>query len=166
MVAAVAAFGYARQSVPILFVALAGFGIIAALFGPIKYGILPDHLERAQLPAGNALIEGATFIAILTGTIAGGLAERGGEPLVFCVLVLSVRNRLLDVQPAHPANGRRRAESESLVQHRRLDRGDDPPFARRRKAMVGRAGDELVLAGRHRRAVAAAAADQEFHRRQ
>ena len=88
-VAAVAAFGYARQSAPILFMALAGFGIIAALFGPIKYGILPDHLERAQLPAGNALIEGATFIAILTGTITGGLAGRGGEPLVFSALVMS-----------------------------------------------------------------------------
>jgi acyl-[acyl-carrier-protein]-phospholipid O-acyltransferase/long-chain-fatty-acid--[acyl-carrier-protein] ligase len=89
LVAAVAAFGYARQSVLILFVALAGFGIIAALFGPIKYGILPDHLERAQLPAGNALIEGATFISILGGTIAGALAGRGGEPLVFCALVMS-----------------------------------------------------------------------------
>ena len=59
-----------------LFVALAGFGVIAALFGPIKYGILPDHLAREQLPAANALIEGATFIAILTGTIAGGLARQ------------------------------------------------------------------------------------------
>ncbi len=88
-VAALAALGYARQSVPVLFVALAGFGVIAALFGPIKYGILPDHLQREQLPAGNALVEGATFIAILTGTIVGGLAARGGETLVFSALVMS-----------------------------------------------------------------------------
>src|SRR5215831_7159210 len=54
------------------------FGVIAALFGPIKYGILPDHLAREELPAGNALVEGATFLAILLGTIVGGFAARGG----------------------------------------------------------------------------------------
>lgn len=87
-VAGLAAWGYARQSIPILFVALAGFGVIAALFGPLKYGILPDHLRREQLPAGNALIEGATFIAILTGTIVGGIAARGGDSTTFVWLVM------------------------------------------------------------------------------
>jgi acyl-[acyl-carrier-protein]-phospholipid O-acyltransferase/long-chain-fatty-acid--[acyl-carrier-protein] ligase len=88
-VAALAVLGYARQSVPLLFAALACFGVIAALFGPIKYGILPDHLARAELPAGNALVEGATFIAILSGTIVGGLAARGGgDVAAFAVLVL------------------------------------------------------------------------------
>ena len=88
-VAGLAVLGFARQSVPLLFGALAGFGVIAALFGPIKYGILPDHLRREQLPAGNALVEGATFVAILTGTIVGGLAARGGgEVAAFAVLVL------------------------------------------------------------------------------
>ena len=88
-VAALAVLGFALQSVPILFGALAGFGVIAALFGPIKYGILPDHLRRAELPAGNALVEAATFIAILTGTIVGGLAARGGGDVAgFAALVL------------------------------------------------------------------------------
>ena len=59
---------------PILFVALGLFGVVAALFGPVKYGILPEKLETAELPAGNALVEGATFLAILIGTIAGGIA--------------------------------------------------------------------------------------------
>ena len=48
--------------------------VISALFGPIKYGILPDHLERRELPAANAWIEGGTFIAILTGTIAAAVS--------------------------------------------------------------------------------------------
>ena len=88
-VAALAVLGYARQSVPLLFGALAGFGVIAALFGPLKYGILPDHLAREQLPAGNALVEGATFIAILTGTLVAGLAARGGGDVAsFALLVL------------------------------------------------------------------------------
>jgi acyl-[acyl-carrier-protein]-phospholipid O-acyltransferase/long-chain-fatty-acid--[acyl-carrier-protein] ligase len=89
-IAALAAWGYLRASLPLLFVALFGFGILGALFGPIKYGILPDHLRREQLPAGNALVEGATFVAILLGTIAGGLAARdGGDAGLFAALVMS-----------------------------------------------------------------------------
>jgi acyl-[acyl-carrier-protein]-phospholipid O-acyltransferase/long-chain-fatty-acid--[acyl-carrier-protein] ligase len=88
-VACMAVLGYARQELPVLFVALACFGMIAALFGPIKYGILPDHLKREQLPAGNALVEGATFVAILTGTITGGVAARGGgDAVAFSALVV------------------------------------------------------------------------------
>ncbi|MBV9555902.1 MAG: hypothetical protein JO254_02375 [Pseudolabrys sp.] len=71
-VALVAVWGFMTGSFLILFIALFGFGVIASLFGPIKYGILPDHLAREELTTGNALVEGATFIAILAGTIAGG----------------------------------------------------------------------------------------------
>lgn len=88
-VAGLAVAGFVLHSIVLLFVALFGFGVIGALFGPIKYGILPDHLERSELPAGNALVEGATFIAILLGTIAGGLAARnGGDPATFSGLVM------------------------------------------------------------------------------
>ena len=87
--AALAVLGYATASLPILFVALFGFGILAALFGPIKYGILPDHLQREQLPAANALVEGATFVAILLGTIVGGVATRGqSEAAPFAALLM------------------------------------------------------------------------------
>jgi len=88
-VAALAAWGYVQASLPLLYGALLGFGILAALFGPIKYGILPDHLRLEQLPIGNALVEGATFVAILLGTIAGGLASRGeGSHALFAALVI------------------------------------------------------------------------------
>lgn len=89
--ALVAVAGFALQSVPLLFVALALFGTLSTLFGPIKYGILPDHLQKSELPAGNALIEGATFIAILLGTIVGGLASRdGGDPTKISAAMLLV----------------------------------------------------------------------------
>jgi MFS family permease len=89
-VAALAAWGYVRNSLPLLFAALFSFGVLAALFGPIKYGILPDHLRREQLPSGNALVEGATFVAILLGTIAGGIAARQGTHAgVFAGLVMA-----------------------------------------------------------------------------
>ena len=87
--AGTAVLGFLLHSVPVLFVALGLFGTIAALFGPIKYGILPDHLRREELPAGNALVEAATFLAILLGTIAAGAASAmGGSGLVFGALVM------------------------------------------------------------------------------
>jgi acyl-[acyl-carrier-protein]-phospholipid O-acyltransferase/long-chain-fatty-acid--[acyl-carrier-protein] ligase len=88
-IAFIAVFGFATHSVFVLFVALFLFGVIGSLFGPIKYGILPDHLQRSELPAANALVEGATFIAILLGTIIGGLAAReGGDPASFAMLMI------------------------------------------------------------------------------
>src|SRR6516162_8861325 len=81
--------GFWFHSVPVLFVALACYGVIGSLFGPIKYGILPDHLARSELPAANALVEGATFIAILLGLIVGGMAAKdGGDPASFAVLMI------------------------------------------------------------------------------
>ena len=55
------------------------FGIVAALFGPVKYAMLPDQLSVGELATGNALVEGATFMAILIGTIAGGQFVSGSS---------------------------------------------------------------------------------------
>jgi acyl-[acyl-carrier-protein]-phospholipid O-acyltransferase/long-chain-fatty-acid--[acyl-carrier-protein] ligase len=88
-IALLAIVGFTLSSVPTLFVALFGFGVIAALFGPIKYGILPDHLQSSALPAANALVEGATFIAILTGTItAGYFAAVAGATVIALTVAL------------------------------------------------------------------------------
>src|SRR5262245_2399613 len=89
-VAAIAVGGFWLHSVPLLFLALFLFGVIEAMFGPIKYGILPDHLARSELPAGNALIESATFIAILAGTIAGGLTAHDGPDQALFASVMMV----------------------------------------------------------------------------
>ena len=97
-VAGLAAIGFFWQSVPILFVTLGLFGIISALFGPLKYGLLPEKLETAELSAGNALVEGATFLAILIGTIAGGVAvaeAKGAELVVAVIGLLALASWLL-----------------------------------------------------------------------
>ncbi|BDV38709.1 acyl-[ACP]--phospholipid O-acyltransferase [Methylocystis bryophila] len=79
--AGIAVAGFYAGSTALLFFALFLFGALGALFGPAKYGILPDCLRREELPKGNALVEAATFIAILVGTILGGLAmEEGRDP--------------------------------------------------------------------------------------
>src|SRR6201992_1052170 len=88
-----AASGFFLHSVPLLFVALGLFGIVAALFGPVKYAMLPDQLSVSELATGNALVEGATFMAILIGTIAGGLFVSGTTHMgwvSFAVVGLSV----------------------------------------------------------------------------
>ena len=78
-IAAIAGLGFMLNSIGLLFLSIVLFGIGAALFGPIKFGILPDHLDSKELPAANALVEGATFLAILLGTILGGLAMVEGS---------------------------------------------------------------------------------------
>jgi acyl-[acyl-carrier-protein]-phospholipid O-acyltransferase/long-chain-fatty-acid--[acyl-carrier-protein] ligase len=75
----IAAAGFYFSSLALLYLSLFGLGIIAALFGPIKYGVLPDHLKREELVAGNALVEGATFAAIICGLVAGGFAAAEGR---------------------------------------------------------------------------------------
>jgi acyl-[acyl-carrier-protein]-phospholipid O-acyltransferase/long-chain-fatty-acid--[acyl-carrier-protein] ligase len=87
-IAGLAAVGFFLHSVEILFVTLGLFGIMAALFGPVKYGILPEKLKTAELPAGNALVEGATFLAILIGTIAGGIAVKSAKSPEFVVAIV------------------------------------------------------------------------------
>ena len=96
-IAGLAAVGFVLHSVTILFVTLGLFGIVAALFGPVKYGILPEKLKTGELPAGNALVEGATFLAILFGTIAGGIAVKSArtpELVVLVILALAVASWL------------------------------------------------------------------------
>lgn len=88
--AVLAAAGFLLHSVPILFVALALFGVVAAVFGPVKYGILPEKLDTAELAAGNALVEGATFLAILLGTIAGGVAVAEARSAAVVALIIAL----------------------------------------------------------------------------
>jgi len=54
-------------------------GMQSTFFGPAKYAILPELLDDETLVGGNALVAMATFLAILLGTITGGLVVAGGE---------------------------------------------------------------------------------------
>jgi acyl-[acyl-carrier-protein]-phospholipid O-acyltransferase / long-chain-fatty-acid--[acyl-carrier-protein] ligase len=70
---AIAAAGFYSGHVVLLMTVLFLMGVHSTFFGPIKYGILPAHLAAQELLAGNALIEAGTFLAILVGTILGGI---------------------------------------------------------------------------------------------
>ncbi|WP_300450448.1 MFS transporter [Accumulibacter sp.] len=69
----VAWLGFSAHSLPLLLGALFLLGLHSTLFGPVKYAILPQHLRENELVGGNALVEAGTFVAILIGTLAGGL---------------------------------------------------------------------------------------------
>ncbi|MEF8752524.1 MAG: MFS transporter [Accumulibacter sp.] len=73
LIMGIALLGFAIHSLPILFAALFLLGLHSTLFGPVKYAILPQHLRESELVGGNALVEAGTFVAILIGTLAGGL---------------------------------------------------------------------------------------------
>jgi len=69
------AIGLIFHSIPILLLALFSMGVHSAFFGPIKYAILPQHLDKNHVLGGTGLVEAGTYVAILLGTIAGGLLD-------------------------------------------------------------------------------------------
>jgi len=71
VIALMAILGFWLDNLPLLLTVLFLLGLQSTIFGPIKYGILPQVLERRELVGGNALVEMGTFVAILLGTIAG-----------------------------------------------------------------------------------------------
>lgn len=75
--------------VPFLLAVLFLMGAQAAVFGPVKYSILPQALHPSELITGNAWVEAATFLAILLGTMLGGwlIAQSFGLAGVSAVVV-------------------------------------------------------------------------------
>lgn len=87
---AAAIVGFWLQSLPLLMGLLFLLGAQATLFGPVKYSILPQSLDDQELVGGNALVEAATFLAILLGTLLGGflIALEGGALWVGVAVLL------------------------------------------------------------------------------
>ena len=79
-----AAYGFSSGQNEFLLAVLFFMGAQSAFFGPLKYGILPDHLKNKELVTGNAVIEAGTSLAILFGMIVGAQAvlRADGVPLV------------------------------------------------------------------------------------
>lgn len=69
----VAAYAFLAQSYMFLLLLLFLMGTQSALFGPVKYALLPQQLHSTELVSGNALVETGTFLAILLGTLIAGV---------------------------------------------------------------------------------------------
>lgn len=85
LIMSLAAVGFLMQSLVVLLVVLFLMGAQSTFFGPLKYGILPQHLDVQELTGGNGLIQMATYLAILVGTIIGGLLIALGHVGTFLV---------------------------------------------------------------------------------
>lgn len=88
IIAVVATIGLFLESVPLLFVALGLLGVQSAFFGPLKYGIIPQLLDEKDLTTGNAAVETGTKLAILIGTLAGGVLAINSHAKLYCSMVI------------------------------------------------------------------------------
>src|SRR3954452_8725321 len=65
--------GIMLANIPLMLGAVGLMGVHSTFFGPIKYAILPQHLHKDEVLGGTGLVEAATYIAILFGTILAGV---------------------------------------------------------------------------------------------
>ncbi|TDR20392.1 MFS transporter [Marinicella litoralis] len=84
-----ASLGFYLNSIPLLIFVLFLMGAQSTLFGPVKYGYLPEKLSNYELMGGNGLVESSTFISILLGTILGGILIAMDSFIPISVAVIS-----------------------------------------------------------------------------
>jgi 1-acyl-sn-glycerol-3-phosphate acyltransferase len=105
---AIGAAGFFLHSLPLLFTALFLGGVQSALFGPVKYAILPQHLKETELVGGNGMVEMGTSVAILFGMMLGGwlVAQEGWGVTAAAVVTMVISatgfllSRLIPPAPA------------------------------------------------------------------
>jgi len=91
--------------IPLMLTALLAMGIHSTFFGPIKYAILPQHLQRDEVLGGTGLVEAGTYVAILLGTILAGFLASKPDWAAAAVLFFACLGFLAgrQVPPAPPA---------------------------------------------------------------
>jgi 1-acyl-sn-glycerol-3-phosphate acyltransferase len=98
-VMALGAAGFLLRNLELLLTALFLGGVQSALFGPVKYAILPQQLKETELVGGNGLVEMGTSIAILLGMMLGGWmvsqAGWGITAVAFATIAFSALGLLL-----------------------------------------------------------------------
>lgn len=112
LIMVVGAAGLILMNIPLMLGALMAMGIHSTFFGPIKYAILPQHLDENEVLGGTGLVEAGTYIAVLGGTILGGLlivkdslGNYHAEYAAIVVFVVTLAGRLAAqfVPPAPPS---------------------------------------------------------------
>lgn len=87
----IACFGLYLQQLWLLVFVLFLMGLQSAMFGPLKYAYLPQHLNQQELVGGNGMIEMGTFAAILLGQILGAwLISHTAYGLITSIAVMSI----------------------------------------------------------------------------
>ncbi len=122
---ALGAVAIGLESEPLALGVIFLMGIHSTVFGPVKYAILPQHLAEKELLLGTGLVEGATFVAILLGQVAGGLLPAGvAGPAAIAVAVIGwIASRYIPSAPPasklaidwNPFTASRRALGEAFA---------------------------------------------------
>ncbi|HUJ01521.1 MAG TPA: MFS transporter [Usitatibacter sp.] len=92
-----------------LYTAIFLLGVHSTLFGPAKYAYLPQHLKEEELTGGNGMVEMGTFVAILLGTVAGGMLAKASNasawPIAAACLAVAIAGRAAaQFIPASPSD--------------------------------------------------------------
>ena len=97
--------GLMLANIPLMLVAVFAMGTHSTFFGPIKYAILPQHLQKDEVLGGTGLVEAGTYIAILLGTILAGFLAPRPEIVAAAVLGFALLGYLAgrQVPPAPPS---------------------------------------------------------------
>lgn len=112
LVMTLGALGFWLGSTQLLFFVLFCMGAQSTFFGPLKYGILPQHLADSELTGGNGLIQMGTYSAIIIGVVVGGVLAAlkgfGPFPIVGAVMTVAVlgwisARNIPSAQPSDPS---------------------------------------------------------------
>ena len=100
--------GILLENIPLMLAAVGLMGIHSTFFGPIKYAILPQHLEKDEVLGGTGLVEAGTYIAILLGTILAGILSPHPPVAAAATIGIAVLGLMAgrQVPPAPPAADR------------------------------------------------------------
>jgi 1-acyl-sn-glycerol-3-phosphate acyltransferase len=96
---AFAGWGFVHGDVVVLLACVFGMGLHSTLFGPVKFAYLPQHLSERELTGGNGMVEMGTFVAILLGSVAGGLLiampEVGAKAAALACVGVAIAGRIV-----------------------------------------------------------------------
>ena len=98
--------GFWLHSIPALMIALFLMGLHSTLFGPVKFSILPQHLESREIMGGTGLFEAGTFLAILGGQLLAGVIPARAAGLTAMGIAVLGYLAALAIPPAPPLRGR------------------------------------------------------------
>jgi MFS family permease len=89
----------------LMLLAVCAMGVHSTFFGPIKYAILPQHLQKDEVLGGTGLVEAGTYLAILGGTILAGALSADPSAAAAATIGLAALGYLTgrQVPPAPPA---------------------------------------------------------------
>ena len=82
--------GVVTAPIVLMLIAVTGLGVHSTFFGPIKYAILPQHLEDDDVLGGTGLVEAGTYLSILMGTIVAGVIYQSTLLVAALTLVIAL----------------------------------------------------------------------------